>query len=337
MKTSLCILMLIAITSMFAMENQARNRFSIFSDISEEQQLLETVWVPELSFSHELGSLSSQIELSVYSKYQSTWGESHNVMMDAEPYRWWLSLRSAQSEMRVGLQRINFGTAKILRPLQWFDQINPLDASQETTGVEAALLRQYWLNNTNLWLWAVKGESTLKGNEFLNSKNDSAEIGGRIQLPTPLGETAISYHQRTLSKGYEYRAGWDHRLDSVLGIWTETATSIFTDNDHEQKNNLSATLGLDYAIPIGNGIAVTLENMWQTDKQSSGIYSAVLLNYSLGLLDIVSTLYIYEWENNKSLCVGTWQRTYDYLALELSAKHYTDGDLSLMLKLSLNY
>ena len=42
-----------------------------------------------------------------------------------KPYRLWARYSSPQFEFRLGLQKINFGAASLLRPLMWFDQIDP--------------------------------------------------------------------------------------------------------------------------------------------------------------------------------------------------------------------
>jgi hypothetical protein len=50
------------------------------------------------------------------------------------------------------LQKINFGSASMLRPLMWFDQMDPRDPLQLTDGVWGLLGRYYFLNNANIWL-----------------------------------------------------------------------------------------------------------------------------------------------------------------------------------------
>ncbi len=53
-------------------------------------------------------------------------------------YRFWLRLSSSRFEARVGLQKINFGSASLFRPLMWFDRLDPRDPLQITDGVERA-------------------------------------------------------------------------------------------------------------------------------------------------------------------------------------------------------
>jgi len=72
-----------------------------------------------------------------------------------KPYRAWMRYSSQQFEIRLGLQKINFGSATLLRPLMWFDQIDPRDPLQITNGVWGILGRYYFLNNANIWVWSL--------------------------------------------------------------------------------------------------------------------------------------------------------------------------------------
>ena len=85
----------------------------------------------------------------------------------------------------------------LLRPIQWFNQIDPRDPLQLTNGVYAALGRYYFLNNANIWLWVLYGNEKTRGFDVLESNWKIPEIGTRIQYPIPKGEIALSYHYRT--------------------------------------------------------------------------------------------------------------------------------------------
>ena len=74
---------------------------------------------------------------------------------DLRPYRAWMKFSGEQFEVRGGLQKINFGSASMLRPLMWFDQIDPRDPLQLTDGVWGILGRYYFLNNANIWVWGL--------------------------------------------------------------------------------------------------------------------------------------------------------------------------------------
>ena len=90
----------------------------------------------------------------------------------------------------------------------WFDRIDPRDPLQLTDGVWALLLRYFFLNNANIWLWGLYGNDDVKGWEFLPTVKDDIEFGGRIQVPVPLGELGLSYHHR--------RADVNRGIDQLL-------------------------------------------------------------------------------------------------------------------------
>ena len=73
----------------------------------------------------------------------------------------------------TGLQKINFGSAVLLRPLMWFDSLDPRDPLQLTDGVYAVLLRYYFPNNANLWAWALYGNDSPKGWESAATAEDT--------------------------------------------------------------------------------------------------------------------------------------------------------------------
>src|ERR1035437_464367 len=50
--------------------------------------------------------------------------DSLRATAQLKPYRLWIRYSTRQFELRAGLQKINFGSASILRPLMWFDQID---------------------------------------------------------------------------------------------------------------------------------------------------------------------------------------------------------------------
>ncbi|MDO9614508.1 MAG: hypothetical protein Q7J86_08280, partial [Bacteroidota bacterium] len=113
-----------------------------------------------------------------------------------KPYRFWARYSTEQLEIRAGLQKINFGSASMIRPLMWFDQLDPRDPLQLTDGVWGVLGRYYFLDNANLWLWALYGNENPKTWEIGNTSQRQPEFGGRFQMPVPKGEMGISYHHR---------------------------------------------------------------------------------------------------------------------------------------------
>ena len=119
----------------------------------------------------------------------------------AKLYRLWLRLSGSQFEVRAGLQKINFGSATILRPLMWFDRLDPRDPLRLTEGVYGLLGRYYFLNNANVWLWGLYGNDETKGWEVIPTDAQSIEYGGRVQYPIGSGEIALTYDHRKADFG----------------------------------------------------------------------------------------------------------------------------------------
>ena len=90
-----------------------------------------------------------------------------SVMGQFKPYRVWARYSTNKWEVRLGLQKINFGSAKLFRPLMWFDGVDVRDPLQLTDGVYGALGRYYFPNNANIWLWTLMGNDKPKGYETI--------------------------------------------------------------------------------------------------------------------------------------------------------------------------
>lgn len=239
------------------------------------------------------------------------------------PYRTWARYTSTRMEFRVGLQKINFGAAQMLRPLMWFDRVDPRDPLQLTDGVWGGLFRYYFQNNANVWLWSLYGNSNAKGWEFMGSSNRMPELGGRVQLPIPKGEGALSYHLRKADPGIlmplrdavtENRIGFDIRLDMTVGLWLETSWTHLSQPVGDYTNQQMLTLGTDYTFDIGNGLGLTFEQLFFTygpggvsmDNMLS--FSAINLSYPVNLVDNVGAIVYYDWTNNNSYNFLRWQR-----------------------------
>jgi hypothetical protein len=291
-------------------------------------------YIPEFSLALQMSeSYTLDTELSVHAFGTGIFEEIDSVQTtgDIKPYRLWLRLSLSQFEARIGLQKINFGSATLLRPLMWFDSVDPRDPLQLTDGVYGLLLRYYFVNNTNIWLWGLYGNEKTKGWEAIPTQEDSVEYGGRLQIPLFTGEMAMAYHYRRadickssvtpLPPGThiapENRYALDGKWDIGIGVWFEAAWV------HQQNDLLpfpwqrALNVGLDYTFDIGNGLNILGEHLNLASTQEvlgSGKdfdFSAILLRYPLGLLDELTGIFYYDWENNEFYRFLSWQRTYD--------------------------
>lgn len=279
-----------------------------------------------------LGSIQTDLELAA-NLYARSDRQTSGIESDAELYRGWLRLSTTQFELRLGLQKINFGPALLLRGLRWFDRLDPRDPLQITEGINAALMRYYWLNNANLWLWSIWPDDEAKGLEFLPTREDQPEFGGRIQYPFFSGELAFSGHYRqaafpellqliTNREAFdEQKFALDGKWDPLMGLWFE-AVMVRRDlqlpaNPILFKNTWFLTLGTDYTFPISNGLRVTLEQMLirnsdgQVISSQSADLTALYMNLPMGLLDALTAVAYVDWQNQRFSQFIGWNRTYD--------------------------
>jgi hypothetical protein len=284
----------------------------------------------EKSFSQDL-SLDFEVSLNAFGTAQVNSLKNTQTDGEIDLYRMWGRFSTSRFEARIGLQKINFGSATLLRPLMWFDSIDPRDPLQLTDGVYGLLLRYYFLNNANIWIWGLYGNDKLKGWDFFPSKSKSAEYGGRFQLPLGNGEWAITYHHRRMDPGQgpfaleqidalslpEDRYALDGKWDLGIGLWFEgTLTHQGTDLLPFSWQR-AINIGIDYTFGLGNGLYALTESFFYTSSDKAfgsgdGItFSALSLGYPLGLLDNLSCIFYYDWENKDLYSFLNWRRTYD--------------------------
>ncbi len=255
--------------------------------------------------------------------------ERPEVEARIKPYRGFLRLSSARFEARAGLQKINFGSATLLRPLQWFDRVDPRDPLELTDGVYGLLARYYFQNNINLWAWGLLGNSLPKGWEVYGSERWNLEPGARVQVPLPRGEVAASYHYRRFTSRTitpepavyavnEDRLGIDGKWDVGIGLLFEVTMGRQVDEARWDTTwQRAATVGLDYTFGIGSGLGVVAEHMLAggaTEPFGRGTnaqFSALMVSFPLGLLDNLRGIVYYDWKNEDPYSYIGWQRTLD--------------------------
>ena len=246
-------------------------------------------------------------------------------------YRMWGRFSSSQFEARLGLQKINFGSASLLRPLMWFDRIDPRDPLQLTDGVYGILMRYYFLNNANIWIWGLYGNENTKGWEFLSTKARSVEFGGRFQHPVGKGEMAFTYHHRQIDPNQslpsldmvnvssipENRFALDGKWDIGIGFWFEGALTHQNSEQLPHPWQRAVTIGFDYTFGLGSGLNLIGEYFVYASSQEvlgsgdSIEFSALSMNYPLSMLDNLSCIFYYDWKNKDFYSFLNWRRTYD--------------------------
>jgi hypothetical protein len=275
-------------------------------------------FLPTLSIGKNLNNslkFDSEISFDSYLDYHFTGSGNDASDSKIKPYRLWVRLSTERFELRAGLQKINFGSASTLRPLMWFDHLDPRDPLQLTDGVYGLLGRYYFQNNANAWLWVLWGNDKTKGWETVPTVRKDPEFGGRMQFPVPRGEVAVSYHHRTANLAGvldplfihgattypEDKIGLDGKWDIGPGVWSEySLTHSKPDSAYFQPWTKLFTLGIDYTFSMGNGLYVASEFFRYSSADeifNSGLnqtLTSFTANYPIGINKIGSIIY-YSW------------------------------------------
>ena len=259
--------------------------------------------------------------------------DSINTSGKIKPYRLWARFSTHQLEIRAGLQKINFGSASLLRPLMWFDQVDPRDPLRLTDGVWGILGRYYFLNNANIWLWDLYGNNNTKGWEIMPTEKNTPEYGGRFQFPVSRGEAAFTYHHRTADNvgidGFdnyyknipENRFAFDTKLDVTIGLWLEAAWINKNRDLGMFTNQEIINLGMDYTFGIGNGLYVVYEQLVAAYDQEpfnfekTVTFSLLNMTYPIGLFDNLSAIVYYDWTNKSAYNFVNWQKQFNKISL----------------------
>lgn len=305
-------------------------------NFSNERFILGGRYIPELNYQHHFNK-DHRINLEASGNIYVTYFD-YITDGDIKPYRAWIRYATPQLELRAGLQKINFGSATMLRPLMWFDRMDPRDPLQLTDGVWGLLGRYYFLNNANIWIWGLYGNKEPKGWEVLKTYSNNPEFGGRIQLPIGIGEAAISYHHRKVKtesfydllglafdKYSENRLGFDTKIDWVVGMWFEGGWINSQKNIGLFTNQALLNAGIDYTFSAGNGLLAVYEHLIVSSDfkpfefANPFQFSLLSLSYPIGLFDNVGAIFYYSWENDGLYSFLNWQRTYNRLSFHLMA------------------
>ena len=293
-------------------------------------------YIPEWSYKIPIDSFQSiDFEASANFSIRSLFHPFDTAQSDIDltSYRLWTRYTSKQFECRIGLQKIDFGSSTLLRPMQWFNQIDPRDPLQLTNGVYGVLGRYYFLNNANIWLWTLYGNEKTRGFDAVITNRKIPEIGGRVQYPVPKGEIAVSYHHRTANstelfatlpqyqheKIPENRIGIDGKWDLKVGLWLEATHSHKSKNVGQFTNQTLLNVGTDYTFGIGNGLNVIAEHLLASfDETPFGFentanFSAITAAYPLGFFDTINAIFYYNWAAKNTTVFVNYQHQFQHL------------------------
>jgi len=325
-KFTIVFIMIFALCSVFAIGKtnlDFTGQVSLFSNYSPQYQMNFVNigrYIPQLVFSDTLAN-SHLIDFEASANINGS-ASYHLLDISAyqgniSPYRLWGRYSGKQFEIRIGLQKIDFGSATLLRPLQWFNSISPRDPLKITNGVWGALGRYYFLNNANVWAWVLYGNEMRRGLDLIGSYKNDPEYGFRYQQPLPKGEIALSYHHRTIEtqnwftkpttgifpmKNPEDRIGLDGKWDLGIALWFEAVYIKPSKESLNYSDQALLTIGTDYTFGIGNGLYVLFEHLISNIRQTPSVFdvnnniTASTISYPLGLDDNISSIVDYGWD-----------------------------------------
>jgi hypothetical protein len=290
-------------------------------------------------------SLNSSWDYDLEVRWQLNWGSTLDTLdfsessFNMDPYRIALNLQSSHSEYIIGLQKINFGPARILRPLMWFDALDPTDPLELTSGVTGLSATYHYDFGWSSQAWILLADDPI-GWEVFPDKSGTVETGGRINIPSNQGQIGVSTHFRIADIDtfysddldlYEGRIGLDGFWDVGIGLWVESVYKHQELSTEPFLEQIQATLGADYTIWVGNGLHLMAEHMvvntWNSpliEDQTLQLTTA-MLSYSPTMFDQMSLLVLMNWENETPLAYLSWGRTYDNFRFSAGA-FYTKLD-----------
>ena len=290
---------------LFSQSYSIKGQFWASGEFIENQSdfMPQLSYIPTLSAYYEL-SRGKMVDLEwAYRFGRSYIGDSLEEHYE-KPYRGWLRYSTQRIEARLGLQKVSFGPARVLRPLAWFDTIDPEDPIAQTEGVEAFRLRFFPSNSWALWTWIMKDVS------------DTLSYGGRGELSTSLGEWGLTLHQDTDVSNTQ--VGIDFRYDGFIGFWNE---SVMIKSDNIEIDMI--TVGADYTLPIASGVLIMTESMFISSKQntttSDQTFTAFMASLPVGMFHNVMLISSLDWDENNTYNYLRWSSTYDNFSINCMA------------------
>lgn len=294
--------------------------------------LVQARLLPQLDYLRDFSGdrrISAEVSANLLLKADAA---SSSLKMGASMglYRAWLRFSSQRNEIRAGLQQLNFGSASLLRPLQWFDGLNPTDPLRMTNGVWGILDRLYFENNATLWLWGLYGNTERRIWDLAVQSVNVPEFGFRFQQPVSSGEMALSLHHRTVettlgtySRFRETKIGLDGKWDIGPGLWFEDSFTATSQASPFKSGWNFLTVGADLTPEFLDGVSFTFEHMlnntYSTDAQmsSSANFSALSATWPINMINRLSGIVLYSWEGDAWFRYLTWSADFDRTSVHL--------------------
>jgi hypothetical protein len=249
-------------------------------------------------------------------------------------YRLWIRYSKPKYDFRLGLQKISFGTASLLRPLNWFDTIDFTSTTAQTDGIKAMRAQFFPSESTIFWIWCVDDEKVSCGSrlEFLNNlgsfglsyHNDRDNIDHKVfSVPQIIdNQPSIDF------PGRNHRIGLDYRYDGLMGLWLEGASILSSSKDINLNRFDMLTLGADYTLSVLDGVLISSESMYfsfiseerteDTDQNPWILHqttSSLIASMPIGMLNDLMFITIRDWNTKDFYNLLRWSTTFDYFSI----------------------
>jgi hypothetical protein len=306
--------------------------FGLYNPSNSFTLLAGGMFVPKIDYLRDFSD-DRRISAEVSGRFNFNMGfspfESYDVQdpeTSARLYRAWVRFSTQRNEIRLGLQQLNFGSASLLRPLQWFDGLDPTDPLRMTNGVWGVLDRIYFENNSTLWLWGLYGNTDRRVWDRYQIQYKLPEFGFRFQQPVPSGEMALSANYRFLEsnrgtifafRGKETKIGLDGKWDIGPGIWFENSYQFNSQASPFKQGWNLLTVGADLTPKGLDGISFSVEHLLSTSFSTERDYlntanmTALSATWSINIFNRLSGFVLYSWETNYFFRYLTWSADFD--------------------------
>jgi len=313
----------------------------LWSDTNIDSKLSNVGYIPTFSFEKNIID-NKYLDFEFSRKFIY---DSNDKVFLNDNYRSWIRYSDNNMDARLGLQKISFGNAIILRPLNWFDSIDFRNTSGQTDGLNALRLQFYPNLTQSVWLWCVdQGDISCGGRfEFFNTYGSFAityhydmnnELHEIFQIPQIIDEQQLfeeienseellqSIYEKIFYRRKNKRIGLEYRYDGNVGMWFDGSIISFNNSDYNSYNII--TVGIDYTIPIYNGLLLMTETMKtsnvypdipELDLHSDMISTALMVSTPVGLLNNLMYVSIKSWKSKDKFNFIRWSTTLDYLSL----------------------
>ncbi len=272
-------------------------------------------YIPTVSFYNDMHN-DRLFDVELAYRVEQYYSGNSLLLYNFEPHRLWMRFSNQTIEARLGLQKITFGPAQMLRSLSWFDSFDMKDPTGQTDGVDALRLQWFPSNSFAIWSWIVRNEQGV------------VSYGGRGEFSTHIGEWGITVHHDptdtlqmigqtgTWFDQRHNRMALDFRYDGIIGLWNENAL-IFS----KGKNIMLVTIGADFTLPVASGILIMTESILtnSSNKNSDRVYTAFMASMPLGMIHQVMFIAQLDWKEEKKYNYLRWSATYDRYSLNFIA------------------